>query len=34
MTCSDDKSVMLWDIASGEVINSFDSNTDYVYDID
>ena len=34
ISASDDKSVKIWDINTGEILNSFDSHSDYVYAVD
>lgn len=34
ISASDDKSVKIWDIKTGEVLNSFDGHDDYVYAVD
>jgi WD40 repeat protein len=34
ISSSDDKTVKVWDIKSGEILTSYDSHSDYVYAID
>lgn len=34
ISCSDDKSVKVWDINTGEILNSFEGHSDYVYAVD
>lgn len=34
ISCSDDKTVKIWDPKTGAIINTFEGHSDYVYAID